>query len=271
LRAVPVIHVFHCCRTSRRRANCGHHDIGRRPVGGAMGDWRTRRPADKSRSTILGEIGGRRETGCGRMQALDDRQQAAVDAAATVEAALTTLAGAIRGEIAAGRLDLGDAGARFVRAAQCADAQHLALLQSFGGVPAALSFAIPADALAGKEHALAAMIALKGIAVGAAMALTRAWAERADGHRVEILFAWGAAEAAALAIAQSLAGAQPANDRAFAAWRFRDAADALAAVKQDGWLDAADAPLAYPGPAAIDCEGVRGLVPETTDDAPIIP
>jgi hypothetical protein len=205
------------------------------------------------------------------MQAGDDRLQAALDAAATVEAALVTFAGAVRGEIAAGRLDLGDAGARFVRAAQCADAQHLALLQSFGGEPAAQAFAIPADALSGKEPALAAILALKEIALPAAMALARAWAERGDGHRVEMVFAWGAAEAAALAVAQSLAGAQPPNDRAFAAWRFRDAAEALAALDAGGWLAASDAAVAYPGPVAVDCAGVRGLVPETTDDAPVIP
>lgn len=195
---------------------------------------------------------------------------AALDAAATVEAALVTLGGTLRAESAAGRLTLGDDDARFVRTAQCQDAQHLALLRSWGGSPAAEQFAIAPDLAADRDRALDLLLTLKGVAVGAAMAIARAQAEAGAPGRVEAAFAWGAAEAQALAVGRGLAGQQPANDRAFARWRFVEGARALDLLRRTGLLDDGPATTRYPGPAGteIDCTGVVGLVPETTDDAP---
>ena len=195
---------------------------------------------------------------------------AALDAAATVEAALVTVAGAFRAEVAAGGLDLGDDAARFLRATQCQDAQHLALLRSWGGAPAAERFALPPGLVGDPGLALDLLLTLKGIAVGAAMAIARAQAEAGAPARVEAAFAWGAAEAQALAVARGLAGQQPANDRAFARWRFVEGARALDLLRRTGLLDGGDAAVPYPGPAGteIDCTDVVGLVPETTDDAP---
>lgn len=195
---------------------------------------------------------------------------AALDAAATVEAALVTVAGAFRAAAASGGLGLGDDAARFLRAAQCQDAQHLALLRAWGGAPAAERFALPTGAADDPGRALGLLLTLKGIAVGAAMAIARAQAEAGAPARVEAAFAWGAAEAQALAVARGLAGQQPANDRAFARWRFVEGARALDLLRRTGLLDGGDAAVPYPGPAGteIDCTDVVGLVPETTDDAP---
>ena len=193
--------------------------------------------------------------------------QAGLDAAITVEAAVVTFVGVARDRGVAGSLDLGPEVVRFLRAAQCADEAHYHFLASIGAVPEATEFAMPEDALGDRESFLRTLSDLEAIGVGAHMAVARRVAELGDPHLVEIAYQMGAVDAQHQALARYLAGAFPANDRAFARWRFAEPAEAGAALRGTGFLDAADELVAFPGPVDRVCRGVFGLVPETTEDA----
>jgi hypothetical protein len=99
------------------------------------------------------------------------------------------------------------------------------------------------------------------------MAMARIFAEFADFTLVETSYQIGAVDAQHEALARQMLGARPANDRAFARWRFFDLLEVEDALYATGFMDESDDVIAYPGPVARFCAGVTGLVPETTDDA----
>jgi hypothetical protein len=99
------------------------------------------------------------------------------------------------------------------------------------------------------------------------MAMTRLFAEYADFNLVEVAYQIGAVDAQHEALARFLLGARPANDRAFAQWRYFDLLEVEDALYATGFLDESEDLVPFPGPVARNCDGVFGLVPETTDDA----
>lgn len=194
--------------------------------------------------------------------------RAALDAAITVEAAGVVLAGVGRLRGVDGDLALDGDDLSFLRAAQCQDEAHYHLLETLGGRSAAVAFSLPPEAEADRAGFLGAMIELEGIAVAAAMALARRFGEIGEGRLIEVAYQLGAGDAQHEALARFLRGDRPANERAFARWRFADAGQALAALADAGFLDPTVETWVFPGPVDRVCRGVFGLVPETTEDAP---
>lgn len=192
----------------------------------------------------------------------------ALDALATLEAALVTLAGVARHRAAGSDpgLDLDAADLRLLEAMQCQDEAHFHLLASLGAAPVMTAFALQPRATASRAAALAALRSLKEIALGAQMALARSLAATDDQRLAEVLFAMGAIEGGHAALLRGRLGEEPASGRAFLRWRFGDALDALAELAESGLLDDAPDAVPYPGPLERRCAGVTGLVPETTED-----
>jgi hypothetical protein len=205
-----------------------------------------------------------------RAQAQDPEIQAlqdGLDACCTLQAVKVTYAGVARQLGADGVLDLGPETVRFLRAAQCQDEAHYHLFLQLGATAIAPAFTMPPGSLVGREAFLRTLIELEAIAVGASMAMTRLFAEYADLNLVEIAYQIGAVDAQHKALASYFLGASPANDRAFAEWRYFDLLEVEDALFGTGFLDESDEVVAFPGPVARTCAGVFGLVPETTDDA----
>lgn len=192
-----------------------------------------------------------------------------LDALMTVEAALVTVAGAIREAAAAGGLALDAAALATITAMQCEDEAHVHLLEALGAIPAADRFAIPAGLLGNADAAVDGLLALKEVALGGQMALARliAAADPPDQAFAESLFALGAMEGGHRALLRAIRGDELPGDRAFLAWRFEDPRDVLDALAETGLLDDAEQPVRFPGPLPRECAGVTGLVPETTEDA----
>lgn len=201
--------------------------------------------------------------------ARQDESPGPLDALMTVEAALVTVAGAIREAAGEGGLPLEDAALAVVAAMQCEDEAHYHLLEALGAIPVADRFAIPAGVLESSDAAIDGLLALKEVALGGQMALARliAAADPPDAAFAESLFALGAAEGGHRVLLRAIRGADLPNDRAFLAWRFADPRDALSALAETGLLDDADRAVRFPGPLPVSCRGVSGLVPETTEDA----
>lgn len=193
--------------------------------------------------------------------------QDGLDACGTLQAVKVTYVGVARQLGAEGVLDLGPEVVRFLRAAQCQDEAHYHFFQTLGTVAIASAFAMPAGSLVNREAFLRTLIELEAIAVGASMAMARRFAEYADFNLVETAYQMGAVDAQHEALARHLLGARPANNRAFARWRYLDLLEVEDALFETGFLDEGDDLVAYPGPVARQCGGVFGLVPETTDDA----
>ena len=196
-----------------------------------------------------------------------DARQAGLDAAITVEAVCVTFVGVARQRGATGDLDLGPEAVRFLRATQCQDEAHYHFLASIGAQPRATAFALPERGLTDRAGFFQALIDLEAIGVGVHMAAARRFATEGDPRLVEVAYAMGAVDAQHLALTRSLLGVSPANDRAFARWRFVEMAEAAAALAVAGFGEGGAGAVAFPGPVARLCAGVFGLVPETTDDA----
>jgi hypothetical protein len=190
----------------------------------------------------------------------------ALDALATVEAALVTLGGMVRQSAGDGGLDLDEADLGLIEAMQCQDEAHYHLLASLGAVPVAIAFAFQPRATADRPAALAALRGLKEIALGGQMALARGLAGSDDPSLAETLFAMGTVEGGHEALLRSRLGDEPAAGRAFLRWRFADPLDVLPALEEAGLLDDSADAVPYPGPLERRCAGIFGLVPETTED-----
>lgn len=202
------------------------------------------------------------------LQGREPESGADLDVLATVEAAGVTFLGVARqrGEAEGAGFGFGDGAIGFLRAAQCQDEAHYHFLRSIGAAAPIRSFLLPDEALVDPPAVLRTLAGLEAISVAAQMALARRAAEAGEGALVEVAYQMGAVDAQHEALARVLAGDRPANDRAFARWRFAaaaEAADALAALGF-GFADGADG-VPFPGPVARLCAGVFGLVPETTD------
>lgn len=197
------------------------------------------------------------------LEALQD----GLDACCTVQAIKVTFVGVARQLGAEGVLDLGAETVRFLRAAQCQDEAHYHLFQQLGATAIAPAFAMPAGSLVDRAVFLRTLIELEAIAVGASMAMTRTFAEYADVDLVETGYQIGAVDAQHQALARHLLGERPANDRAFARWRFIELLEVEDALFETGFLAEGEDLIAFPGPVARNCAGVFGLVPETTADA----
>jgi hypothetical protein len=201
------------------------------------------------------------------MTAQEPAAPSPLDGLITAEAALVTLAGAIRD--AGPPIGLTEADETFLRAVQCADEAHYHLLQALGATPAADAFAIPGGVLAARGPALRLLAEVKAITLGAQMALARSLVvvDGAEPPLAETVFAMGAIEGGHAVLLRALLGGQPAADRAFLPWRFADPADGLAALAESGLLDDAPDAVPFPGPLPRICRGLSGLVPQTTEEA----
>jgi hypothetical protein len=191
---------------------------------------------------------------------------AGLDAAIAVEAAGVTLVGVARRRGADGELELGAEVERFLEAAQCQDEAHYHFLLSIGAVPPE-AFALPEGGLGDREGVLRTMIGLEELSIGVHMAAARRFAEEGEPGLVEVAYQMGAVDGGHGAVARALLGVTPANDRAFARWRFAEAAEAGEALAELGFGEDGEGGVAFPGPIERRCAGVFGLVPETTDDA----
>lgn len=184
----------------------------------------------------------------------------------TLEAFAVTFYGAARDR--SGELDLPDEATRFVRAAQCEDEAHYHYLEAIGGVPSATTFTILDSRFADRAAFFDALVPIEALSVGAYMAAARRFAEAREPGLVEIAYQIGAVEAQHQALARTFAGDRLPNDRAYAPWRFREPAEAVAALAELGYVGGEGDEVAFPGPVDRYCRGVTGLVPETTDDQP---
>jgi hypothetical protein len=193
--------------------------------------------------------------------------QAGLNAVMTIEAACVTFVGVARQRGAEGALDLGPEVVTFLRATQCQDEAHYHWFQSLGAAPSATAFSVPAIALVDRAGFLQTLEDVKAIAVGAMMALIRLLSSFGDLRLIEIGFQMGAVDAQHLTLARFLGGVRPANDRAFAKWRYLAPTEALAGLANAGFLDSGVETFSFPGPVDRLCQGVFGLVPATTDDA----
>jgi len=192
--------------------------------------------------------------------------QASLDAAITVEAACVTFVGVARQRGVEGGLELGPELVRFLRASQCEDEAHYHFLASVGAAETATAYSIPERGLADRAGFVEALIALEAISVGAYMAAARRFAELGEPRLVEVAYQMGAVDAQHEALSRHLLGIRPANDRAFARWRFVDITEAGAALASLGFVGGSET-YVFPGPVDRFCRGVFGLVPATTDDA----
>ena len=238
------------------------------PVGRRAGAV-TRRGVLKGAGALgAGVVLGRAEAGRLRSAARQSNEvQAAVDVLTTAEALAVTVLGVARQRGAEGRLSLGNELVRFLRAAQCEEEAHYHFFQFAGGVPATTRFSMPRGIFRDRETFLRTVVELETIFVGAHMAAARRFAATGDLRLVEVAYQIGAVEAQHLALARYLLGERPANNRAFAEWLFADVAGAGRALTDAGYVGGPGESFAYPGPVERLCDGVFGLVPETTDDA----
>ncbi|MBA3643756.1 MAG: ferritin-like domain-containing protein [Chloroflexia bacterium] len=214
------------------------------------------RQDDRSAVRSLARIGVR--------QATDD---AGLNALITLEAASVTLIGVARQRAAGGDLALDEAMVGFLRASQCQDEAHYHFLASIGAVPLTATFSLAEISLDDAAALFGLLADLEAIAVGAHMASLHRFATEGDPRLTEIAYQMGAVDAQHLTLARQFLGALPANDRAFARWRFADPADAADALADLGVLREDAEGVPFPGPVERLCAGVFGLVPETTADA----
>ncbi len=197
-------------------------------------------------------------------QVTDD---AGLNALVTLEAASVTLIGVARQRAAEGDLVLDEAMVGFLRASQCQDEAHYHFLASIGATPITTTFSLTEIGLDDAASLFALLADLEAIAVGAHMASLQRFATEGDLRLTEIAYQMGAVDAQHLALARQFLGALPANDRAFARWRFADPAEAADALADVGVLREDEEGIPFPGPVERICAGVFGLVPETTDEA----
>jgi hypothetical protein len=190
--------------------------------------------------------------------------KSAIDAAITLEAFAVTLLGVARDR--GRRLALSPADVRFLRAAQCEDEAHYHFLQAAGAAASAGTFTIANATFENRVTFFRTLVRVEDIAVGAYMAAARQFAAQGELRLVEIAYQIGAVEAQHQALAKALLGDDLPNDRAFAQWRFRSPAGAVAALTDAGYIGGAGQGYAFPGPVDRYCRGVFGLVPETTED-----
>jgi hypothetical protein len=102
--------------------------------------------------------------------------------------------------------------------------------------------------------------------VGMYMSAARQLAAGGDFDLVEIAYQIGVVDAQHQALIRQLSGERLPADRAFAAWQYRDTAEALDEVDSMGFIDGRGTSYDYPGPGDRYCRGITGLVAETTTD-----
>jgi hypothetical protein len=194
--------------------------------------------------------------------------QAIIDTAATLEALETTLVGVARQRAAQALLDLGEGAAvvRYLRSAQCQEEAHYYFWESAGAGAATLEFSFPDRVFRSRNAFLRTLLDLEQLEIGLYMAASRTFAALGELRLAEVAYQIGVVEGQHYALLKGFLDELPANDRAFAQWRFPDVAAAGEAVAATGFLDLDTPPLyAFPGPVERFCRGVFGLVPETTE------
>jgi hypothetical protein len=194
--------------------------------------------------------------------------RAIIDTAATIEAMETTLIGVARQRAAQALLDLGESATvvRYLRAAQCQEEAHYHFWQSEGAAAATVEFSFPDRTFRSRSAFLRTLLDLEQIEIGLYMAAARALAALGEYRLAEVAYQTGVVEGQHYAVLKGFLDEFPANDRAFAEWRFADVAAAGEAIAATGFLDPDAPPLyAFPGPVERFCRGVFGLVPATTE------
>jgi hypothetical protein len=192
------------------------------------------------------------------------KSTAVLSDAVTAEGLLVTLLGVARTK--ATELTLDEATVRLIRAAQCEEAAHFNNLVTAGAAPNTGQYTIPDQVLENPTSFLATWMDLEQIMVGMYMAASRQLATNGDIDLVEIAYQIGVVEAQHLALIRQLAGERLPADRAFAAWQYREPAEALDEVGSMGFIDGKGTTYDYPGPGDRYCRGITGLVAETTAD-----
>jgi hypothetical protein len=194
--------------------------------------------------------------------------QTIFDAAATLEALEVTLTGVARQRAAEGLLDLGEGAAvvRYLRAAQCQEEAHFYFFEGEGAAPVTREFSFPDTVFRSRSSFLRTLLDLESIEIGLYMMAARTFAQLGNLRMVEVAYQIGAVEGQHYALLKGFLDEFPANDRAFAQWRFADVAAAAEAIVATGFLDPAAEPrYEFPGPVERFCRGVFGLVPATTE------
>jgi hypothetical protein len=190
--------------------------------------------------------------------------QATIDAASTIEMFTVTMLGVARDR--GRRLGLGPADVRFLRSAQCEDEAHQHFFEAAGASPTTTTFAIANATFTDRDAFYQHFVDVKTITVAGYMAAARQFAAAGNLRLVEIAYQIGAVEAQHQALAKLLLGDPLPNDRAFPAWMFHDMNEAVTALKDLGFIGGPGKRYDYPGPVDRVCQGVFGLVPETTED-----
>jgi hypothetical protein len=182
--------------------------------------------------------------------------------AATAEGLLVTLLGVARTKQS--QLTLDEATVRLLRAAQCEEEAHFNNLVAAGAVPTTSQYTIADRVFENPTSFLTTWTDLEGIMVGMYMIAARRLAENGEADLVEMAYQIGAVEAQHQALLRQILGERLPADRAFAAWQFRQPAQALSAIKRMDFIGGRGPTYDYPGPGDRYCRGVTGLVAETT-------
>jgi len=211
-------------------------------------------------TTALAAIGhdpvARAKTSRDLIQVLDDCTSA--------EGLMITLLAVVRTK--ASDMELDDSTIRIIRAAQCEDGAHFDNLVARGGSPSTVRYTFLDEIFTNGEKWLATWSQLTEIMQGMYLSAARQAADGGNGDLVEIMFQIGAVESQYVALIRQLQGERIPANRAFPAWQFANVTEALAALRNAGFIDGPGTAYDYPGPGDRYCRGVTGLVAETTSD-----
>jgi hypothetical protein len=195
--------------------------------------------------------------------------QQIMDIAATAEAFAVTLLGAALANAASGQLALDAEQQQTLTAARAAEQAHLDFLTGAGASPLTLTFSLPDPAiLTDVPTFLQTLIVLEEAFIAAYLAAAQEFAIAGETRLAQVALQIGAIEAehrAGVRFYALQAGviSGPPNDVAFAKALFSSVGAAAQALTDLGFIGGSGggAPLAYPGPGAIDATGVQYLQP----------
>ncbi len=190
-----------------------------------------------------------------------------IDTLATAEAFAVTLLGEALESAANGKLALDPEQSLSFKAGRAADQLHYAFLTGAGARPSTKSFTLPDPGIVtNAETFLKAMIELEELAVAAYLAAAQAFALLNQTKWVQHSLAIGAVQAEHRVLARFFAVDAgmlegPPNDIAWEKAKFASVGAAAAELRKLGFIGGGGAPIAYPGPGAIDPADLKHLRP----------
>jgi hypothetical protein len=193
--------------------------------------------------------------------------QEIMNSAVTAEALGVTLLGVALQNAGAGALALSDDLQKMVKAARAEEQAHYAFLTRSGAQPTTNTFTLPDPRIVTDVPTfLNTLIALEETSSAFYLAAAQEFAILGNSSLAELSLAITAVEAAhrvafrAYAVDAGVVTGPP-NDIAFSKGLYASVSEAIAALRQLGFIGGSGTPLTYPGPGAIDYTGVKDLTP----------